>query len=316
MNEKQYEVEENDELGLAMVGTGYNEPSIVIEPERTVIERRRGELKEVVIPAFVKISTSFKDELPDIDGKSLKVWLYIALSVNRNTGVAHPGLRTIAKGTGMGVNTVQTCLKELEGLNLMKVDRKSRKYNIYEPTEYVSANRSDPVSERDTVSKTVSENPETVSENPETVSENPETVSDSQILNQRNQSNNQIKDADAAIQDLSIENQIYLGKLKVNRSKADEIKNALRKYFRLTPRWASKFDKEWLEWALSEGMTEEQIEGAAELWRKDKRFNWSIPSLKGIAEHWLELIGSSVQTLQLSEAEIQRIQQSVDWSKT
>jgi hypothetical protein len=25
------------------------------------------------------------------------------------------------------------------------------------------------------------------------------------------------------------------------------------------------------------------------LWRVDKRFNWSIPTLKGIHDHWLDL---------------------------
>jgi hypothetical protein len=32
------------------------------------------------------------------------------------------------------------------------------------------------------------------------------------------------------------------------------------------------------------------VELAADVWRMDKRFNWSVPSLKGIQEHWLELI--------------------------
>jgi len=306
MKEVQYKVEENDELGMAMVGTGY-EPTIEIEQPREVIERRNGKLIETERPAFVKIYTSFKKEMHDIDEIALKVWLYIALSVNRNTNEAHPSLRTLSKELNLAVNTIRNAVERLEKKNLLTVERRKQKYNKYYPTDYVSARRESVLAD-DTLS-------ETVSVEGETVSAKPETVSARVILNQRNQSNNQIKDADAAIQDLSIENQIYLGKLKVNRSKADEIKNALRKYFRLTPRWASKFDKEWLEWALSEGMTEEQIEGAAELWRKDKRFNWSIPSLKGIAEHWLELIGASVQTMQYTEAEIQRLQQSVDWSK-
>lgn len=180
-----YEVEENDENALAMFGEGY--PSLVIEPERTILERRNGEFQEVVIPAFVKISTAFKTELAKMDSKSLKVWLFIALSVNRNTGKANPGLRTIAKNTGFGVNTVQDCLKELEASGLLKVDRKSRKYNIYEPTQYVSANRLDPVSGTDTDAETVSEKPETVSENTQTVSEGREK----NLLNQRNQRLNQ-----------------------------------------------------------------------------------------------------------------------------
>jgi phage replication O-like protein O len=98
--------------------------------------------------------------------------------------------------------------------------------------------------------------------------------------------------ANALIQDLSLENQIFLGKIKAQLSRTDQIKNALRDHFKLTPRWSSKFDREWLEWALSENMTAEQIKTAAQLWGSDKRFNWTVPTLKGIAEHWLELIGS------------------------
>jgi hypothetical protein len=158
----------------------HGEPSLVIEPERTIIERRGGELKETVVPAFVKISTSFKGELVGMSDAALKVWIFIALSVNRKTGTAHPGLRTIAAALGKGVNTIQDCIKELETAKLLQVDRQSKKYNIYEPLGYVSANRLDPVSEPDTVQ-------ESVSEKPESVSEKPESVSDSQILNQRNQ---------------------------------------------------------------------------------------------------------------------------------
>ena len=163
------------------------EPSLVIEPERKIIERRGKELKETVVAAFVKISTSFKSELPEISDAALKVWIFIALSVNRNTGTANPGLRTIATALKKGVNTVQDCLKELEEIGLMQVDRKSRKFNIYEPLGYVSANRLDPVSEPDT-------DGESVSEKPESVSEKTESVSDSQILNQRNQNKPDILD--------------------------------------------------------------------------------------------------------------------------
>lgn len=156
------------------------EPSLTIEPERVIAERRDGEFREVVVPAFVKVSTAFKSELKIISAPALKVWLYIALSINRATGKANPGLRTIADALGVGVNTVQECLVELEGMGLLTVDRQSRKFNIYEPLGYVSANRNETVSERDTDSASVSETPESVSENGE-------SVSASQILNQRNQ---------------------------------------------------------------------------------------------------------------------------------
>jgi DNA-binding Lrp family transcriptional regulator len=67
------------------------------------------------------------------------------------------------------------------------------------------------------------------------------------------------------------------------------IQDAIAKHFRLTPRWETKEGSQWMEWAMAEKITPEQIEAAAELWRVDKRFNWSIPTLKGIRDHWLEL---------------------------
>jgi hypothetical protein len=67
------------------------------------------------------------------------------------------------------------------------------------------------------------------------------------------------------------------------------IQDAMAKYFKLTPRWDTKDGSKWMEWAMETNVTPEQIEQAAELWRVDKRFNWSIPTLKGIHEHWLEL---------------------------
>ena len=164
-----------------MLGSGYE--SVRIEPERSVIRRINGKMESYDLPAFVKISTSFKSELAEISGDALKVWHFIALSINRNTGKANPGLRTIAENVKLAVNTVQKCLQELENLNLLTVDRQSRKYNIYETPEYVSANKAEPtVSNRDT-------DAETVSNSKETVSNFSETVSPSVILNQKNQSN-------------------------------------------------------------------------------------------------------------------------------
>jgi hypothetical protein len=141
---------------------------------------------EVKKPAFVKLSTAFKSELKGISGDALKVWMFIALSINRKTGKANPGLRTIAEETGLAVNTVQDRLRELEGLNLLVVDRQSRRYNQYESPEYVSANRAEPtVSPDDTDGSTVSNSSATVSNSGQTVS----TVRGKNLLNQINQSN-------------------------------------------------------------------------------------------------------------------------------
>ena len=166
---------------LEMIGSGY--AAVEIEHPRTVIQRREGKLQSIDKPAFIKLSTSFKSELAGISGDALKVWIFISLSINRKSERANPGLRTIADGVGLAVNTVQKALKELESVNLLAVYRGERRYNLYEVPEYVSANKSDPtVSNRDTDS-------ETVSNSGETVSNSVQTVSPSVILNQSNQSN-------------------------------------------------------------------------------------------------------------------------------
>lgn len=76
--------------------------------------------------------------------------------------------------------------------------------------------------------------------------------------------------------------------------KPKSIKDAFAKYFKLTPNWEAKYNRQYLEWLIQNGATPEQVEHAADLWRKDKRFNWSAPDLKKIQEHWLELIADLV----------------------
>lgn len=133
------------------------EPSLEIESPRIVTERRNGRLVDVEKSAFVKIYTSFKGELKDMDGNDLKVWMFIALSVNRNTKDARPGLRKIANETGLAVNTVQGCLERLEKQGLLDVERREGTSNIYHPADYAS------VSKFDTPSGTVSKKGSTVS---------------------------------------------------------------------------------------------------------------------------------------------------------
>jgi hypothetical protein len=172
-----------------------NHPTVEIEPPRSVISRRGREFVEEDKPAFIKFSTGFKKELAGIDATALKVWIFIALSVNRNSGKANPGLRTIATGVGMGINTIQDALVRLDKeYNLLAIDRESRRYNIYEPLAFISANKTDPtVSMANTAntddSPSVSEKEPSVSENQESVSENDQSVSHTRILNQRNQRN-------------------------------------------------------------------------------------------------------------------------------
>lgn len=157
-----------------------------IHSQTTVIRRRGFSMFEDVIPAFIKISTGFKTELKNIDGTALKVWIYLALSINRNTEQAHPGIRTIAQACGIGQNTAIAAVRDLERLGLLLVNRKDRKYNIYEIPAYVSANART-ASKPEAVSLTASGDDETASQSSQTASEKPETASVTQRLNQINQ---------------------------------------------------------------------------------------------------------------------------------
>lgn len=181
---------EMDEIREAaqMLGAGYDHPSIEIEPARLVIERRNGRMEEVERAAFIKISTAFKAELKDIDEVALKVWIFIALSVNRYTNKANPGLRAIHEGTGFAINTIQEALKRLENdYGLLLIEKGSGKSaNEYLPLAFVSANRS--------VSATDTQESGSVSVRDASVSVSKSSVSASrqknaQPENQRNQTN-------------------------------------------------------------------------------------------------------------------------------
>jgi Replication initiation and membrane attachment protein (DnaB). len=149
-----------------MVGKGYDRPSIEIEAPRLVIERRNRQMVETESPAFVKVSTNFKSELKELDATALKVWLYIALSINRISETAYPGLRKTAEDTDLAINTVRDAVDRLENkYNLLSVTRHGTKRTIYRVTDFVSANHKEPVSKTDTPIQTVSVFEETVSVN-------------------------------------------------------------------------------------------------------------------------------------------------------
>jgi DNA-binding MarR family transcriptional regulator len=168
---------------LEMLGAGYDHPSLEIHHSETVIRRRGKKLVEEIIPAFVKISTNFKSELHDIDSNALKVWLYIALSINRNTEQAHPGIRTLADACNLDKDTVSRAIKRLEALELLRVDRDTKKYNIYEIPEYVSANTKEKTVPMEGTVK------ESVPTETKSVPIESESVPTSWGLNQSNQSN-------------------------------------------------------------------------------------------------------------------------------
>lgn len=262
-----YATEKEDSLNNARAMMGWD-VALEVEAPRTVTVRRGKKLLEEDRPAFVKIYTDFKDELADMEGIDLKVWIYLALSINRFTGTAYPGLRKIASDLKIrSVNTLQSSLERLEAKGLLDIEKEDGKRNVYRPADYASVSKGT-VSKSDTVSKTVSNSDETVS------------VSDKTVSTQYRKP--------AQLEELD-KPDILDGILRYTL-KPKSIQDAIRNYFKLTPNWEAKYNRQFMEWAIQEQITPEQIQHAAKLWGSDKRFNWSHPSLKGIQEHWLELI--------------------------
>lgn len=76
---------------------------------------------------------------------------------------------------------------------------------------------------------------------------------------------------------------------KVKMLYMPEIQNALKEHFELTPNWKTKWNQEFLQWIVAEGITPEQIATAADNWNNDGRYSWRPPSLEAIRTSWLSL---------------------------
>jgi hypothetical protein len=264
---------------LEMIGSGYDQPTVVIEPPRSYTARRNGEMIEVDEPAWVKFSTDFKKELKTLDEYSLKVFVYIGLSVNFETGEAFPGIRKIAEDTGMGKNTVAKAVENLENLKFLTIFRREGASNIYKPVRFISIGTVPP---EGTPLAELSLEDDLLSLETDQLS-----LGQEGNLHNKNNKNNKTGDLVDAI-------------LKYNLS-PKAIRDAIATHFRLTPNFETKYNRQWMQWAMENDVTPEKLKVAAELWRVDKRFNWAMPTLKGIQEHWLELIGNQASAEPIPE---------------
>jgi DNA-binding transcriptional regulator YhcF (GntR family) len=107
------------------------EPAAIIEQPRSRLVMRDGIGEEWTV-AWVKLSTAFKPHIKEIRGAPLAVWLYVALSVNKQ-GVSFPSIDKMAEDTGYSRNGVMDAIKILEEKGYMKVRRGEKRYNLYEP---------------------------------------------------------------------------------------------------------------------------------------------------------------------------------------
>lgn len=267
---------------IEMLGKGYDHPSLEIEPARTVIERRDGRMQEVERAAFVKISTAFKAEMKDIDEVALKVWLYIALSVNRHSNKANPGLRKIAEETGFAVNTVRDAVERLENkYGLLTIESGSGKSpNIYEPAAFVSAKKS--VSSGNTQDSGVSVSSGSVSVSSGSVSASRQK--NAQPENQSNQSvtNAQIlKSANAQV-DAILDNELKAQKSWQGREKLPEpLRDLADEFVNLTGLRPQKKELAWWMGEFSDwlgfGIQRKDISAGVQ-YAKDHNFGIMQPS--------------------------------------
>lgn len=170
----------------AMSGTGY--PSVAVEPARKISERRGRRFVETETPAYVKFYTDFKEELADIHPYSLKVFLFIGLSIGFETGVAWPGVRTIAEKTGMNKDTVGKAIADLEQQGFLEVWRKTGSRNEYKPVHFFSVGRLSDETGQSKTTELSDETPKPSGQDAELSDENTE-LSDASSVKTRNQNN-------------------------------------------------------------------------------------------------------------------------------
>jgi hypothetical protein len=287
----EYNIEQDAKEAMEMLGKGYDAPYEIHLPAKTLRDNGDG-LQETQSGVWVKITASFRDKhLRKLKGSKLGVWLCIALHINENND-CHPSIETICKETGYSNREVIDCIRELENGGYLTVARGKEKYNIYHVNFGAAYGKgNDPISEESSQVKFDAGNSELSSKKTRQSSLKEEPIKKNQTK----------KKGD-----------ILDGILDFHLS-PKAIQDAIRDYFKLTPNWETKFNREFMQWAVGESIAPEQVKAAADLWRKDKRFNWAAPNLKGIQEHWIELTGTSSNRLfdqpVLSPAELERVRE-------
>jgi hypothetical protein len=269
MSEQQAAYNIQDEAGeaLEILGKGYdNKPAFEIGLPSKIIRESGGDVYEVSEGVWIKLSTSFLKVLKQLKGAKLSVWIAVTLRIDER-GNSHPSIETIMNDTGLSNREVIDTIRELEEIQLLTVRRGERRYNIYHTEGYAAFGHSEPViptSEESSQVKLTTQPVKSDAKNMLKTSLKQEPI------------NKTKRDA------VDFEIDFHL--------KPKAIKGAFAKHFKLTPNWEAKYNRQFLEWMVENQVTPEQVERAANFWRMDRRFNWKAPDLKGIQEHWFELI--------------------------
>jgi len=241
------------------------------KPSEQIIETEQG-FEVVQSLGWVKFSAAFrKNMLRKLKGAKLAIFICISLHLNED-GVSFPGIDKIAEETDYNRDTIMQAIAEMEAIpGLLSVLRERGKANKYRPAFVARGAKNDPdqpVGKIRLVGQPVQKSTTGLDE---TSLENLDSK----------ESKKELKRGDSL--DGIIRYQL----------KPKGIRDAFAKHFRLTPNWEAKYNRQFLEFLVEVDASPEQIARAADLWRMDKRFNWQVPTLKGIQEHWIELTSTN-----------------------
>lgn len=223
------------------------------------------EPKQIIteVSGFVPIFEVVLNHYEDLITASVfgRMWQYC----NMEDGVCKASLERIGKDLKISPATVMRHAEKLVNDGFL-IDTTPDRRNA--PHEYLDGRR---VEMKGRISAGIAERKPSISQRNATVSQSQLIKQDNTILN------NKPDLLDAIIH---------------FEQKPQSIRTAIKEYFKLNVNWDTKLNRQWMEWAVSENVTPDQIKLAAEKWRTDRQFNWQVPTLKGIFEKWQMLIDS------------------------
>jgi len=264
--EGEYVTDQEVADAMEMLGKGYGPSAIIERPRKAHGINDRG-LAEYSLSGWVKMSAGFCKHIRKLRGAKLSIWLCLALNINED-GECSLTQKEICELTDYSHTEVIDSVSELSEMGFLSVDRSGKK-NLYKPIFVSRGKGNSPIVKK--------------------LDSTPADSLESSPAREKIRPTSSKKEQEGAKRQPDLVD----GILKYTLS-PKAIQDAMAKHFKMTPRWeGNKTNREWMQWAMDNGVTPEQIETAANRWRSDKLFNWSQPSLPKIQEHWLELISGN-----------------------
>lgn len=242
----------------------------IVEPKQIITE------VSGFIPVFEVVLHHYKDYMTALVFG--RMWQYCGMS----DGVCKASLERIGKDIEVSAVTVMRHAEKLVADGYL-IDTTPNRRNA--PHVYMDGRK---VEMKSRFSAGMTESKPTV------INSKP-TVINSQLIKQDNTNIKQLA-AGAAKPDL-LDAELHYN------LKPTSIRQAVKEYFKLNVNWETKMARQWMEWAVGENVTPEQVARAADLWRSDKQFNWQVPTLKGIFEKWPMLNEERPDTPQRKEGQ-------------